>query len=163
MKLLGKSAGHILWEILGPVNGRNRWSDGINAVAVIPAIDFFVNAPAGVVIDVYQNTTPVTYTGVNVGPVTQPKHDRLNPVPGNTETATSPRPITFGEGQRPDPAGWGISVLNIVSAGAPIGPISYAPAIGTVLAPTWIRVVLTTPIPAGTSVEGYVRMATKWS
>ncbi len=163
MKLLGKSAGHILWEILGPVNGRNRWSDGINAIAVVPAIDFYLNAPATVRIDVYENTTPVTYTGGNYGPITQPKHDALNPVPGNTETATSPRPITFGEGQRPDPAGWGVSVANVVSTGVPAGPVTYNPTIGDIVTPTWIRVVLTTPIPAGVNVEGYVRMATQWS
>ena len=161
MKLLGKQAGHILWEILGPVDGRNRWSDGINAVAVVPSTELYLSAPALTAIEIYENVTPVTLTGNTYGPVTQPKHDRLNPTPGNTETATSPRPITFGEGQRPDPYGWALKV-TVTSAGVPISA-PYAPTIGTVLVPTWLRVVLKTPIPVGVNVEGYVRYATQWS
>lgn len=165
MKLDGKAAGTILWEIWGPVDGRNRWSDGVNAVLITPSVDIVFNAGAGappVAVELLTNVTPLNYTATDIGQITQPKHDRLNPVPGVTETATSPRPVSFGEGMRPDPSEWG-------GAGAAFAVVITAPVAGGLFttnipipvelngAPVWIRVRVSA---IGT---GDVKMVTKWS
>jgi len=157
MKLLGKSAGYHLWEIWGPINGRNRWSDGIAGIAVTPSVDVILNAAAGTKVELYENTTALVLTGFNYGPITKQAHDNT---PGITVTASSPQPASFAEGQRPDPSAWGAPVLTVTSAGALISG-TYAPTIGDVTSPVWLRLVLAVPVPGPE--EGYVKLATKWS
>ncbi len=164
MKLLGKTAGTVLFEHLGPVGGRNYWTDGVNATLFAPAIDIVLDAPALTEVQYFYNITPLVHIGKNYGPVTQPKHDALNPVPGNTETAYSPRPATFAEGLRPDPTGWvNVPALTLTSVGAILTSTATGAnlPIGDPTTPTWVRLVLTVANPGPQ--EGYAKFITKWS
>ena len=154
MRLLGKPAGAILWEIVGPQNNRNHFHP-----VPAPSVDIWLTAEAAtppVAVEVYYNDTPIVRTGSNYGPVTTPVHDKLQPG-GPTETASSPNPINIAEGQQPDPSAWGIALATITApaAGGRLGPVTVA--IVPLDTPTWIRLVLKDPG------DGWVKMVTKWS
>lgn len=154
MRLIGKPAGAVLWEIVGPQTNRNHFF-----AVPAPSVDIWLTAEAatpGVAVQVFYNDTPIVRTGIMSGPVTTPIHDALNPVPGVTATAKSPHPINMAEGQQPDPSAWGAAIATITApvGGGRLGPVNVA--IAPLVTPTWIRLVLLNPG------DGFVKMVTKW-
>lgn len=148
MRLLGKPAGAILWEIAGPQLNRNHFFP-----AVAPAVDIWLNAPATVTLQMFYNPTAIVRVGNNYGPVTTQAFDD---VPGVTATASSPNPINMAEGQQPDPSTWAPLGAAIVGGAAP-PPVTLAPA--PLATPTFLRLVLTV---IGVGDDGYVKMVTRW-
>lgn len=128
MRLLGKPADAVLWEIVGPQENRNHFFP-----LVVPELEIWLNADAGVTVRVYKNVTPLVRTGQG-----------------------GPYPINMAEGVQPNPDSWVANGANIVQGAAPNPVIRGSLLAGTATDPSWIRLVLVVPG------DGYVKMVTKW-
>ena len=116
MRLLGKPAGAILWEIVGPQENRNHFFP-----AVVPELEIWLNADVGVTVQVYKNVTPLVKTGY------------------------SSFPINIAEGVQPAPDGWNTNGAAIVQGAAPNPVVRTGLLAATSTDPSWIRVVLVVP------------------
>ena len=119
MRLLGKPANFIIWEYMGPTDGRNRWSDGTNAVVITPSVDIWLNAAAPTAVRVFTNIVPLVRTG----------HGSY--------------PVNMAEGEQPNPDSW--VALGAAIVGGGVMPVNRVVPVQANGAPTWIRLVLTVP------------------
>jgi len=116
MRLLGKPAGAVLWETVGPQENRNHFFP-----AVAPELELWFTADAGTTFQVYKNQVPLVKTG----------HGSY--------------PVNIAEGIQPDPSKWVVNGAVIV-AGTDPSPTVRGSLLATVPTdPVWIRVVLVVP------------------
>lgn len=138
-RLLGKQIGATVVEVLGPREGRNRFSDGTFSVAVTPTVEVQVFGSGVVRVETNDQSIIVGERASNIG----------------SQKAINTEEIA-------DPGNW--SPLAFAAAAADplidqddgLVPSTGAIPIGTT-GPTYIRVVVTTPG------DGWVHFATKWN